>query len=128
MPRGQSPPKESKTTEEAIGIESLYILVSDSPVNEDIEKDELSTYLNEHVEFGGKETVESYWRRKKNEYPRLYDVATQVFSAVPSESVCETAFSTASFLLDKRRTRLRGEKAELVVLGAQLASLFPEWL
>ncbi|EFP01590.1 hypothetical protein CRE_30525 [Caenorhabditis remanei] len=128
LPRGPSPPKEAKKSEEVGGIESLYALVSDSPIEEDFEQDELKTYLSEHVEFGRKESVESYWRRKKNDFPQLYDVAAQVFSIVPSESVCETAFSTASYLLDKRRTRLGAERAELVVLGCQLASKFPEWL
>ncbi|EFO92049.1 hypothetical protein CRE_13078 [Caenorhabditis remanei] len=74
------------------------------------------------------ETVEEYWRKKRHEFPLLFEVATRVFSIVPSEAVCETAFSTASYLLDKRRSRLGSGKAELVVLGSQIASKFPEWI
>ncbi|CAI2306378.1 unnamed protein product [Caenorhabditis sp. 36 PRJEB53466] len=36
--------------------------------------------------------------------------------------------NTAGYLLDKRRTRLRCEKAEHVVLGAQIASKYPNWI
>ncbi|KAF1754566.1 hypothetical protein GCK72_021129 [Caenorhabditis remanei] len=85
-------------------------------------------YLCEHVDSNYSETLENYWHRKKNEYPALYEAATKLFSVIPSESICESCFSTASYLLDKRRTRLQYSKAELVVMGCQLANKFPHWL
>ncbi|ULT99217.1 hypothetical protein L3Y34_000507 [Caenorhabditis briggsae] len=50
--------------------------------------DDLERYLGEHFDGSGQESLEQFWRRKKNEFPALYKVATQVFSVVPSESMC----------------------------------------
>ncbi|CAP38108.2 Protein CBG21088 [Caenorhabditis briggsae] len=90
--------------------------------------DDLERYLGEHFDGSGQESLEQFWRGKKNEFPALYKVATQVFSVVPSESMCESSFPRAAFLLDKTRSRLAYTKAEIVVVGAQLATKFPDWL
>ncbi|EFP11370.1 hypothetical protein CRE_09701 [Caenorhabditis remanei] len=127
IPKEATPVRVLEPTAKRDGIDSLYKLVSDSP-EEQTEFDEFTQYLSEFVNYGSTETVEEYWRKKRNEFPLLFEVATRVFSIVPSEAVCETAFSTASYLLDKRRSRLGSKKAELVVLGSQIATKFPEWI
>ena len=78
-----------------------------------------------HVECIG---AEEYWSRKRLDFPALYTVAVKALAIVPSESVCETTFSTAAFLLDKRRTRLRTETVEKIVVGSQIASKNPDWV
>ncbi|KAF1768674.1 hypothetical protein GCK72_000487 [Caenorhabditis remanei] len=127
IPKEATPVRVLEPTAKRDGIDSLYKLVSDSP-EEQTEFDEFTQYLSEFVNYGSTETVEEYWRKKRNEFPLLFEVATRVFSIVPSEAVCETAFNTASYLLDKRRSRLGSKKAELVVLGSQIATKFPEWI
>ncbi|UMM21966.1 hypothetical protein L5515_003418 [Caenorhabditis briggsae] len=89
---------------------------------------ELKRYLDESFNVKSSEKIEEYWSRKRLDYPALYTVATKVLSIVPSESVCETTFSTAAFLLDKRRTRLRTETVEKIVVGSQIASKNPDWV
>ncbi|CAP23857.2 Protein CBG02707 [Caenorhabditis briggsae] len=87
-----------------------------------------TSYLDESFNVKSSEKIEEYWSRKRLDYPALYTVATKVLSIVPSESVCETTFSTAAFLLDKRRTRLRTETVEKIVVGSQIASKNPDWV
>ena len=84
--------------------------------------------MNERVDVSMEETVECYWKRKEAEYPQLFEVAATIFSTVPSESICETCFSLAGYILDKRRTRQQYSRAELIVVGSQLASKYPQWL
>uniref|UniRef100_A0A8R1EG22 Dimer_Tnp_hAT domain-containing protein n=2 Tax=Caenorhabditis japonica TaxID=281687 RepID=A0A8R1EG22_CAEJA len=84
-------------------------------------------YMSEFVDHGS-ESVEKYWNRKKMEYPSLVEVAACVFSTIPSEAVCESSFSVTGYLLDKCRTRLQYTRAELIVLGSQIASEFPSFL
>ncbi|CAI2354532.1 unnamed protein product [Caenorhabditis sp. 36 PRJEB53466] len=77
LPRDPTPPKEVKKTEKTDIIESLYQSVSDTPEDHN-EIDELNLYLGEFTVLS--ETVEDYWRKKRNEFPTLYEVAAQVFS------------------------------------------------
>ncbi|EGT45321.1 hypothetical protein CAEBREN_23180 [Caenorhabditis brenneri] len=87
---------------------------------------ELKRYLSDDVIYS--ESVENYWRRRKLDFPCLFEVAAKVFSIVPSESACETTFSLAGHLLDKRRNRLQHETVEKIVVGCQLATKYPEWV
>ncbi|EGT39967.1 hypothetical protein CAEBREN_17641 [Caenorhabditis brenneri] len=89
---------------------------------------ELKRYLDESFNVKSSEKIEEYWSRKRLDFPALYTVAVKVLAIVPSESVCETTFSTAAFLLDKRRTRLRTETVEKIVVGSQIASKNPDWV
>ncbi|CAP39346.1 Protein CBG22853 [Caenorhabditis briggsae] len=108
-------------------IAKLYHSVSDQ-ANSTSTSSEISRYLSEYYDPSTNESVEEYWKRKRFEYPGLYSAALFVFSIVPCEAMCETTFSTASFLLDKTRTRLLYKRVEMVVLGSQIATKFPHWL
>ncbi|KAF1764741.1 hypothetical protein GCK72_004691 [Caenorhabditis remanei] len=108
-------PVTPKPIKSSSSVSKLLSLVSD-------------VYESEHVDALSNESVEDYWKSRRNVYPHLFDVALKVLSVVPSESVCESAFSQAAFLLDKRRTRLSYLKAEYVVLGTQLTNKYPELL
>ncbi|KAF1754573.1 hypothetical protein GCK72_021136 [Caenorhabditis remanei] len=128
LPKDMSSVRNSPAPTKNDGVEDLYDLLRDTPQSTCDANNELERYLCEHVDSNYSETLENYWHRKKNEYPALYEAATKLFSVIPSESICESCFSTASYLLDKRRTRLQYSKAELVVMGCQLANKFPHWL
>ncbi|EGT58212.1 hypothetical protein CAEBREN_07113 [Caenorhabditis brenneri] len=104
------------------------LVAQKSSATPSIGNDELDRYLKEKYDENSDESVEEYWRRKKLDYPDLYEAAARVFSIVPSESVCETCFSVAGFLLDKRRSRLLYTRTEDIVIGSQLAKKFPNWL
>uniref|UniRef100_A0A1I7UI10 Dimer_Tnp_hAT domain-containing protein n=2 Tax=Caenorhabditis tropicalis TaxID=1561998 RepID=A0A1I7UI10_9PELO len=90
--------------------------------------DDLKRFMEEYVDSQSEETIEEYWTRKRFDFPCLHEVAGRILSVIPSESVCETTFSTASFLLDKRRSRLQYSAVEKVVVGCQIAARFPEWI
>lgn len=127
LPKEPSPPPQSSTSESRSNIQNLLNMVSDE-VDGDNGNSELSRFLAEHVEMSVEESIEMYWRRKKVEFPALSEAAANIYSVVPSESICETCFSKAGFLLDKRRTRLSYTSAELIVVGTQLAAKYPEWV
>lgn len=121
-------PKETASTDvQQVEIPEFLLEISDRR-EKPLPSGELQRYLDEEFNVKSAETVEEYWRRKRFEYPGLYDVALRVLSIIPSESICESTFSTAGFLLDKRRTRLRTETVERIVIGCQIAAKFPQWV
>ncbi|CAB3396958.1 unnamed protein product [Caenorhabditis bovis] len=57
-------------------------------------------YSQEYVDLTEVESVECYWKRKRQEFPNLFEAACYVFGVIPSEAV-------------------------LIVLGTQIAQKFP---
>ncbi|EGT48954.1 hypothetical protein CAEBREN_21077 [Caenorhabditis brenneri] len=128
MPTERTAPQEARPARTIDAVQTLYELVGDRRTSSEGVSDELEKFLNEKVEWNASESVEVYWLKKKDVFPALFAAAKKVFATLPSESICETSFSTAALHLDKRRARLHCQKAELVVLGAQLASKYPDWI
>ena len=58
--------------------------------------------------------IAQFWKRKKDMFPRLYKVARSIL-AVPATSA-SSEFSAAGFLLNEKRSRLKPETVESLLL------------
>lgn len=84
--------------------------------------DEWTAFMQE-IATKQEKSIEEYWFNHRNIFPGLYKVARKVFSAIPSEAVCERSFSTASFVVNQNRLSLSPDIVELLILGAQLIDI-----
>ena len=85
-------------------------------------------YLAEQVDYTSPESLEEYWNRKRLEFPQLHRIARNIFSVVPSEAICEYAFSRCGYIYDKTRNRLAYPNVELIMLGVLISEYHPDLL
>ncbi|KAJ8926624.1 hypothetical protein NQ314_020988 [Rhamnusium bicolor] len=56
-----------------------------------------------------------WWRNKKHQYPRLYDLVTKRLITVGTSVPCERLFSKAGQIITEKRSRLTSSKASQII-------------
>ena len=72
--------------------------------------DELEQYLNQ--DCGVVDDVALYWRTEGSKYPRLQRIAEKILCIPASSAASERNFSSAGFVLDKRRSQLSADNVD----------------
>lgn len=81
------------------------------------QSDELKKYIHEPVtRFSRTEDTLSYWKLNKERFPTLHSMAMDYLAIPASSAAVESAFSTAGHLFNKKRTRLKAETLESLLL------------
>ena len=66
--------------------------------------------------FGAGGSTLEWWKNHAKEFPGLWDLAMRSLSLPPSTTSCERLFSTAGWIITKRRSRLAPELVEALVV------------
>ena len=57
-----------------------------------------------------------FWKRKKDLFPHLYKLARSILAVPATSASSEREFSAAGFLLNEKRSRLKPETVESLLL------------
>lgn len=75
---------------------------------------EVDNFLKEPV-IGRKENPLKWWKNKKEQYPRLYELAIRRLCIVGTSVPCERVFSKMGQIINERRTRLTSKRVSQII-------------
>ena len=108
-----SEPPEKKEKGNISALDELYDLEegaeSESPMTE------VEQYLLIAPTAEAKD-IAVFWKRKKDLFPRLYKLARSILAVPATSASSEREFSAAGFLLNEKRSRLKSETVESLLL------------
>jgi hypothetical protein len=80
-------------------------------------KSELEQYLKEdNVNFTNNDDVITYWKERRNKYPKLTEIVLKNISVPASSAGIERVFSQSKLILSDVRNRLGSESFEKLLL------------
>lgn len=103
---------------------SLLYAVHNEILNENTEKEQqlaspsavqVQNYLSE-IPINRSQNPLAYWKLNENRFPHLAPLARAYLSAPCTSIESERLFSLAGHVVDDKRSRLSGEKAEMLLL------------
>ncbi|CAJ0573507.1 unnamed protein product, partial [Mesorhabditis spiculigera] len=80
---------------------------------------QIQEYLN--AGYDPEEKLEVFWLANKLKSPLLYKTVQKIFAIMPSEAICERAFSILKSVVGDKRRRLSPESVEHVVMSKMIA-------
>ena len=109
----------SQSTETSLkGTMALILASSSDEESEEMTKSSTMDMVHKyHKEkrLGADEDPLKWWATNITKYPTLGKLAQQYLSCPPSSVASEQLFSGASNIYDEKRSRLKGEKAEILL-------------
>ena len=75
--------------------------------------DEIDRYLNDLTDNAN--DVLDFWKIKQQTYPKLANLARQIFATPASNSFCESDFSLALLVVSEKRSLLNPDTIEQII-------------